>query len=315
MSKDIEIAIKIIEGTYNNTEPNYSDIYMWTTENIRGLINQINLTETKIFTVCSSGDHIFNFLLEGASDVVAFDINPLTEYIFHLKKAAIINLEYEEFIDFFFQKPLLSRKTFNKITYSKIRKDIPEGRFLEFWDKLFEKYPPKVLYNSKLFKKKCIDNKSLVYCNKYLNNQINYNILKQRLKTFEKLKFYKLNLFDELPTFEKKFDFVYLSNILDSWYFYNKIECLKKIKELIIKISKLINDEGLIGLCYLFFYLDGYRSNNNINNITSLVADGDIDKKEYPIISFRSGQNLKSTRTNDIDGVILSKKKRKIPKN
>lgn len=315
MNQDIEIAKKIIAGTYQSDDLSYREIYMWTTENIRGMINQLDLLNKRILTVCSSGDHIFNFLLEGAEEVVAFDINPLTEYMFYLKRAAIINLEYEEFINFFFPKTLLFRQTFDKNIYNKIRKDIPNGIILEFWDELFTKYTSKELYNSKLFIKKSISNKSLIVCNKYLNNKNNYNILKTRLKTFEKLEFHKINIFEQIPTFKEKFDFVYLSNIIDSWHFFDKIEYLKRIKEIIIKISESIKEEGLIGVCYVYFYLDGYWSTKQKNNIPTLIENGAFNKKEYTIINFRSGQNLNSTKETDIDGVILTKKKRKNQQN
>lgn len=310
MNKDITIANQIINGFTISNNPNYRETYMWTTENIRGLLTQLSLADKTIFTVCSSGDHIFNFLLEGATNIVAFDINPFTEYIYYLKKSAITTLKYKEFLDFFFPKFFFT-KTFNKNTYNKIREDLPKGKIQDFWDQLFNQYSPKELYTSKLFIKNSIDNKSLTICNKYLNNEINYNILKERLKKFPKLEFHQLNIFEPLPPTTQKFDFIYLSNILDNLNYKTDKEMLKAIKQTILKLSNLVKEDGIIAICYVYFYLDGYWSIKKTSNIPNLILEGNFPKTEYQIIDFRSSQNLKSTNSEDMDGVILTKKKNK----
>lgn len=317
MTKDIELAHQIIDETYKYNNYNYNQIFMWTTENIRGMINQIDLTNKNILTVCSSGDHIFNFLLENSNKIVAFDINNLTEYIFYLKRAAIINLEYEEFLDFFFKKKFFFGKTFNIHTYQKIRENIPTGRILDFWDNLFSTYSAKQLYNSKLFMRKHINNQTIIICNKYLNNKKNYNYLKIKLKKLEKLEFYNINIFETIPPTREKFDFVYLSNILDNCEVKDKINYLKKIKELTLKISTMIKEEGLIGICYLYCYLDDYWINKSENNtnIQTLLANKELQIDNCKVIDFKSCLNLNSVRHIDRDGVILYKKKTKNQKN
>lgn len=308
MKKDLISAKKIIDSDCI-TSPTYSQLYMFTTENIKGIINKIDLNNKKILTVCSSSDHLFNFLLEGSSTVETFDVNIFTEYFFYLKRATIINLTYNEFLEFFFPKYKNKKKVFSKDTYNLIKKDIPEGRVRYFWDELFTNYSSSKLYNSSLFIKNKPSLKTIIYCNKYLNNESNYNSLKKILINYNKLNFYNINIFNDVPKLDSKVDFIYLSNIFDYLIAKNKIEYLNKIKDLVLKFSNNLKDTGMIGVCYLYCYLDGYWYTIKDNNLQTLVNENDFIKKEYKIIDFRSSLNIKSTRTKDIDALMLYKKK------
>lgn len=309
MNNDLIIAKKIIDSGYIMLTT-HSSLYMFTTENIKGIINKIDFNNKEIFTVCSSSDHLFNFLLEGANNIKTFDINIFTEYFFYLKRAAILNLTYAEFLDFFFLKYTNKRKVFSKDTYNIIKKDIPEGKIRYFWDNLFSSYPSLKLYNSNLFIKSKPSLKTIIFCNKYLNNENNYNNLKKILKDYNRLEFYHVNIFDDIPKLGGKVDFIYLSNIFDYLAANNKIEYLNKIKELVLKLSDNLKDTGLIGVCYLYCYLDGYWRTLKSNNLQSLAKEEFIEKG-YKIIDFRGSQNIKSSRIEDIDALMLYKKKLK----
>ena len=79
MKNSIEQAINLIEkkqyGYYNLV--NYCPIYLFTTENIKGITNSLDVTNKNILTVSSSGDHILNMLLNGATNIESYDINYL----------------------------------------------------------------------------------------------------------------------------------------------------------------------------------------------------------------------------------------------
>ena len=138
MYTDLIAAIRLIEKDYEKIDTSkYAGIYLFTNENVIKMINELSLESKKVFTVCSSGDHAFNFLLENVDSIELFDINILAEYIFYLKKAAIESLSYDEFIDYFFPKPLNKYSVFSKECYKKIRSSIEDKRIKLFWDYLF----------------------------------------------------------------------------------------------------------------------------------------------------------------------------------
>ena len=74
----------------------FSDVYPFTTENIDGYIEKMDLKEKKVLTVGSSGDQALNAILEGANDITIFDINEDTEKFFKIKKDIILNSELED---------------------------------------------------------------------------------------------------------------------------------------------------------------------------------------------------------------------------
>ena len=78
----------------------FNSIYPFTSENIAGYMKNLNLTNKKVLTVTGSTDHILNAVLQGATDITSFDINPLTKPYMDLKISAVKNLSYEEFIQF-----------------------------------------------------------------------------------------------------------------------------------------------------------------------------------------------------------------------
>ena len=116
MINDIIAAIRLMKNEYTKVNTyKYNKIYLFTNENISAMTKELSLYGTDVLTVCSSGDHIFNFLLEGVSNIETFDINILAEYIFYLKKAAIEVLSYEEFLDFFFPKNIINKMYYLKM--------------------------------------------------------------------------------------------------------------------------------------------------------------------------------------------------------
>ena len=101
---DITKAEYLIDTpSFYRTDKNIFDmIYPFTTENINGMFSHFNFKDKDCLSVLGSSDQIFDMYLRGAKSVTAFDINPLTEYLFYLKKAALdANLTKEEYLDYF----------------------------------------------------------------------------------------------------------------------------------------------------------------------------------------------------------------------
>ena len=76
----------------------FNSIYPFTSENIAGYMKDLDLTGKKVITVTGSTDHILNAILQGATEITTFDINPLTKPYMDLKISALKNLSYKNFI-------------------------------------------------------------------------------------------------------------------------------------------------------------------------------------------------------------------------
>ena len=75
----------------------YMPVYEYTTEDIANSIGNYTSND-RILTVLSSGDHVFDYILRGAENIEAFDLNVITNYYYKLKRAIIEKLSYDEFI-------------------------------------------------------------------------------------------------------------------------------------------------------------------------------------------------------------------------
>jgi len=93
-SKTIILGESLIFGFSN-----YSPSYFSTTECIRDYLDDVKYEKTRALTVLASGDHIFSLINKGILNIDAFDINFLAYYTYHLRKAMILGLSREEFID------------------------------------------------------------------------------------------------------------------------------------------------------------------------------------------------------------------------
>ena len=82
----------------------YSRLYLFTTENIKGYLKHFDVTNKNVLAPTSSGDHAFESILKGAKSVDMFDINKYSKYMVKLKIAAIKALERGEFLEYFLVK-------------------------------------------------------------------------------------------------------------------------------------------------------------------------------------------------------------------
>lgn len=296
----------------------YMPLYMFTTENIKGVTNALDVYGKDVFTVCASSDHEFNFLLKGAKSVETFDVNYLTDFYYWFKESAVLTLEYEEFIDFFFPKHKFSfrKKTFNEKDFMRIIDNIRDEDAKEYWKNLVNIYGSEFLYSSKLFNI-FYDKKLYIECNDYLKNKENYNKLRDRLKS-HKHKFYHLNIFDELYELPKgnKYQVIYLSNILDRIKANDKLSCVRKVKEIIEKFKSYLSDDGVFGLCYLYCYLDEQYVKYDPYNILNPAlrreyfpeGKGELGS-EYSYFSFNGFNDIKGRgRDNNRDAVMITRR-------
>lgn len=249
MQDDITLAQKIVGRSYSNisstsTFHKSSVIYKSSNERLSN-INKYLKNRKNILTVISSGDQIINSILEGITNIDAFDISHFPKYFLFLKLAAIKKLNREEYIDFFFESPTTS-EIYDDL-YDLIREDLSkENKY--FWDSLFNYFDWYDIYNSTLFSSEFMSKKIILEENNYLDEN-NYNKLKQIIDSVN-FRLYTGNILELNNLYNREYDIIYLSNIIN---YVNK----KDYKELLNKFD--LREKGII-LTYF------YEINENIRN-------------------------------------------------
>lgn len=212
----------------------FNSIYSFTTENIAGYMNELDLTDKKIITVTGSSDHIINSILRGCLNITTFDINPLTKYYMDLKISAIKELSYNEFLDFLLYD---TEKSFSYKIISKLNMD---DKSKIFWLKELANNDNDGLKmkHSNLFNLKYFDIQNKIDCNLYLDQE-NYDIIKDRLE-FVKINFIESNLKD--LEISENYDYMFLSNISDYINTFYEDNYLINYKNLIFRLLKNVKN-------------------------------------------------------------------------
>ena len=143
----------------------------------------------------------------------------------------------------------------------------------------------------------------------YLRNEYNYNKLKTELKKeTNNIYFYNFNLFkDKFPN-DKKYDFIYLSNIFDYLWIDDSLEYIKKVKEIILNIKNNLSNGGKIAISYLYFYYDDYYVNSAPNSLNSYWIRKEI-LNDADYISFPGANDPFNYQIRNKDALMLYKKK------
>ena len=172
-------------------------VYFNSNERLNSIFGHFDFNEKEIFSVLGSGDQAFNLINRGASRVDLFDRNNNTFYYFYLRLWAIkyLNLYYFKEWD---------SDTINNLLKKVDPSDINENKALYFW---------KWMIRSSLF-----DNCwSLSFIRDY--SYMQYNTINDigclsKLLESKSFKFDNIDLTDRIK-FEKKYDYVVLSNIVE----------------------------------------------------------------------------------------------------
>ena len=274
LDNDIILAQRIVSGKYNNiNNPEiYHDtsfIYKFSNESIIDYQKYLK-NRNNAFIVTASGDQILNSILEGTTNITSCDVSRFPKYFFELKKAAILSLSKDEYIDFFLKDDNYD-DILNDDIYDNIRNNMcDEDR--EFWDGLFQFFEGGEIYNSSLFSHEIVTPQLVISRNSYLQDN-NYNKLKSNIEKTN-INHQIGNVRDIILNEKKEYDLVNLSSII---YYYNG-----NYKELLESIK--LSDEGII-LTYLYD-----KGKRNIDDL--------FKEKEYSFDNFsKSG-----------DGVMIYKK-------
>ena len=264
--------IKCVNKSLKKRSGTRSDlIYKFTTENISGYINNFNLKNRSFLTVGSSGDQAINANFYGCNYVTVVDLNKYTEHYYCLKKAAIIALNYEEFLCYFSLNNSNYRMSIS--FYVRIREELRKISLnsLAFWDYVYDHYNlPKECDN--LFHYHTDELVNVDIFNPYLHNEDNYNIEKEKISDL-KLKFINADILksDKIFTWEK-FDNINLSNVYSYNYNDNRFK-LRKFKKGINSLVERLNIDGIMLVSYLYGTSDNssiidFASDNILDGVT-----------------------------------------------
>lgn len=85
--RSLDDDIKYLDTILNEeNEDQFGFLYSMTTENLAKLFEKIDIKDQDIYTVLSSSDLLFSLLAYQAKHVDSFDINPISNRYFHLRK-------------------------------------------------------------------------------------------------------------------------------------------------------------------------------------------------------------------------------------
>ena len=320
MKQDVEITkIMILNYLKGYKRKNtgsfreYDKIYATTTENIDAYLNLSNFKDKdSALTVLASGDQAFSLASLGIKNITTFDINKLTEYYaLGLKKSAILAFNYQEFLNYFntlFSPNITLEKLSDMIKYLLPYMDL---EYKLYWQEIID-------YNYKLQKNR--DNQVnlfhiLFYStahgisklkNSYLANEERYNYLRSIIGNIN-ITYDCLDVFDIPYIYEKEYDFILLSNILDyATYYLGEHWTYQDLRKELDKFKKLLKSKGVIYIAYLIGKkikgIDTFESPLILN---SRLMDNDLTQEELLLIPHIENDKVANYIE---DGIILERK-------
>lgn len=210
--RNVHISLKNVnEAKMSSNAP----MYVYATENVAGYYQALVLKNKKVLAVCGSGDQVLNALYFGAEKVIGFDLNKRSEFITRLKITAILELNYNEFLEFFGEhKPNVG---FNFILYKKIRisLDKPARKFFDSLYKKFNYNGLKLVRSDNFRQRDDFGHGSIKRINIYLRNARNYDYMKYilRNKGFRFIMEDATHISKNKMLRGKKYDLINLSNV------------------------------------------------------------------------------------------------------
>lgn len=228
----------------------FSKIYSMTTENIYGFLKNYDLKDKRVLTVSGSGDQRLNAYFLGAKNVTCFDINPLTKFHMEMKDKAIVNLNFEKFINFF---DIYSRRY---------------GTYYEPLDyRLFDAFKAKLSDETRIFFDYVINSTDVQDYNIYYNLGNNLDMLKnangylnpdgfdkmKKIMKDKKVEYIETEI-EELPYIIKgeKYDMILLSNISDYIHSIYGVDGLRYFRETIDKLADNLELNGVMQVGYIY---------------------------------------------------------------
>ena len=293
---------------------NFASIYPFTTENIKGYLDLMDVRDKDVLTVGASGDQTLNLLVRDAKSVDYFDMNPFTKMYFNLKCAAIKVLSVEEYFEFFCYDafPSTFKKNKNAFSINIYHKISPhlDAFTRQFWDSLYLKQNGVDIRKSMLFSTDEEPFKILPKVNDYLSED-SFEKLRVIIGIKKEPSFIETNVTSLSSKLAKKYDYILLSNIaqyLD--YIYDKDELIN-FRRLILNLSKNLNPNGKLMLSYLYDTKENTPWNEDYAAIYNLRKVKEVFKEEnLELINFNAITDLRWQYQADVkDAALIYTKK------
>lgn len=218
---------------------NFDPSYLWTNEDMK-LYPKENLKGKNILTITSSGDHALNAILNGESMIDSFDVNIFSKYVSALKIAMIKKYGYYDFfkrMDWIENMESLNFNSKENIIDS-IREYLSYDEYL-FWS-TFEY----LRINNKVNFNDVINVYGSLKKNAY-TDAFSYNKLKRNLKK-AKITYYDSDIMDIEKSVNKKYDRVFLSNVLEYVLASNGPRFVNNYNDAMIKLDKILLPSSII---------------------------------------------------------------------
>ncbi len=287
----------------------FVSIYPFTTENIKGYLDLLDIKDKNVLTVGASGDQTLNLLVKDVNSVDYFDMNPFTKMYFNLKCSAIKVLSVEEYLEFFCYDafPSTFKKNNNTFSINIYRKLSPhlDTYTRKFWDTLYLDQNGFDIRKSMLFSTDEESFKVLPKVNDYLSEE-SFQKLRKIFSSKEEPRFIETNITKLSSKLTRKYDYILLSNIaqyLD--YIYSKDELIN-FRRLILNLSNDLNSGGKIMLSYLYETKENSIWNENYASIYNLKKVREVFNEEnLELLNFSAITDLKWQYQADIKDAAL----------
>lgn len=290
LKHNINLTKQIMKTPYIKIK-RFQQVYSFSNENLVSALQNFNVRDQECLCVQASSDQVLDLYALGAKSIDTFDINPLTEPYFYLKKAAFCaGFNQNDFL-YFFSCHNFCSSALNLNMFHFLRRYL-EGDMLRYWDFVFTNYSPKELKHH-LFSFEQIHPYVLKQTLNYLDDE-KFRWLQKNIAKLS-VQFHYSDFLSLFKLLNRKYDFMYFSNIIQ--YIENmfptnynlttlsdeirKLNCFKSVIE---EYLPFLNDAGIIMAGYLYF-LQGNVLQEPIfrENLRNQVF-GD----HYEYISFRS---------------------------
>ena len=226
---DILTLPKIMNGTLDG---DYLSIYSRNTEDVNRIVSHIDFKNKEIYSVLSSSDILFYLYLNDAKRVDTFDINPLTYRYYYLRKWLLES----GFLD---AEGLGIEEIASIIKSHENARDIYERESSLFWQYYLDLKQKEKFYDESFFSfynDALFENSSTKFAFPYHEEDIKK--LLDKLNS-SKLHFEVVDISSNSYTPSKKYDIVYLSNILD-------LKATNNIKNVRNNMNNLLKDNGIV---------------------------------------------------------------------
>ena len=293
---DIEALDRRVSNYDTSKGEMFDYVYAFTNENSKDAINLFNLKNKACLSVLASSDQIFDMYLNGANKVETFDINPYTKYYFYLKKALLLaKVSKEEYFDFLSADLALcrNRKSFSKQEFDKIKNFITDKESYLFWTYVYDHYDPSCIRHKYLFNRDEWPYTILQKSIGYLDDE-NFKKIEDLAEDID-VEFHNCNFTDLKEKIADKFDFIYLSNIMQyaldiyeekvKHLDHSKIRALDLFKKDILNLDAILKENGIIAN---YIYDSARRSRSRIVDLRRGVFVEDYFQEE----SFTSIQEI-----------------------